>query len=140
MTYIEQAVKTLKEGYTCVVVGETGILTSSERGVKPLVVWYEEGRDFRTCAVADKVVGRGAAFLYLLLGVKRLHACVISEPALALLREAGCDASYDTCVPHIINRAGDGICPFEDAVMHMHDPLQAYNAILKKMNEMNITR
>ena len=39
---------------------------------------------------------------------------------------------------HIINRRGDGICPFEEAVMDVHDADSAYTAILKKMDAMQI--
>jgi len=45
---------------------------------------------------------------------------------------------YDTLVPNIINRAGDGICPFEAAVMDITDPQGAFTAILQKMAEMHI--
>ena len=63
--------------------------------------------------VADKVVGKGAAALMILGGVEELFADVVSRAALDLLAAAGKAGAYTVAVPHIINRAGDGICPVE---------------------------
>jgi hypothetical protein len=70
--------------------------------------------------------------------IQALYAAVISEPAVAVLRSHGIAVSYDSLVPNIINRRGDGICPFEEAVMDVHDAASAYTAILKKMDAMQI--
>ena len=45
--------------------------------------------------------------------VRELFADVVSHAALELLNGAGIPVSYTVAVPHIINRAGDGICPVE---------------------------
>lgn len=63
--------------------------------------------------VADKVVGKGAAALMAAGRVRELFADVVSHAALELLNGAGIPVSYTVAVPHIINRAGDGICPVE---------------------------
>ena len=73
-----------------------------------------------------------------MLGIKELYAQVISQPAAAVLQTYGIAVRYDTLVPNIINRAGDGICPFEAAVMDITDPQSAYTAILQKMTQLNI--
>ncbi len=125
-------------GYTCVLVKGEKTYTSCARGVKPLVAWHEEGMDFRGYSAADKVVGRATAFLYVRHGVMAVHAGVISRSALAILEQFSISASYDTLVDHIINRTGDGICPFEGAVLSITDPDAAYKAIQKKMEEMHI--
>ena len=125
-------------GYTCVLTDGADVYTSTQRGVKPLVEFLESGTAFAGFSAADKVVGRATAYLYVLLGVKALFAQVISKPALAVLQENGIDVSYGQLVPNIINRKGDGICPFEEAVMDIADPQEAYAAIRKKMREMNI--
>ena len=127
-----------KNSFTCVICNGSKTLTSTERGVKPLVLWYEGGEDMKDASAADKVVGRGAAFMYLLLGVRELYAQVISKPALELLEENGVSVSYGTLADNIINRRGDGICPFEAAVLNITDPKDAYKAIAEKMQEMKI--
>ncbi len=125
-------------GYTCVITDGDKAFTSTQRGVKPLVQFLESGTAFAGFSAADKVVGRATAYLYVLLGVKDLYAQVISRPALAVLQEKGIGVSYSDLVTNIINRKGDGICPFEAAVMDITDPQRAYAAIRQKMQEMNI--
>lgn len=124
--------------YTCVLCKGDEMVTSQARGVKPLVGWYVSGKDFSGFSAADKVVGRATAFLYALLGVKAVYAGIVSQSALEVLAQAGIEARYGQAVPHIINRRGDGICPFEEAVLHIQDAQSAYRAIRSKMQAMNI--
>ncbi len=126
-------------GYTCVLCADDQKHTSSARGVKPLVALYEAGTDVTGFSAADKVVGRATAFLYVLLGVKAVYAGVISRAALEVLQENRVEIAYGTLTDHIINRAGDGICPFETAVLGICNAEEAYRAIRDKMKEMNIT-
>lgn len=138
---LERAKAALAAGdYTCVLCRGEEIHTTTLRGVKPLVSWLESGGDFRGFCAADKVVGRATAYLYRLLGVERVYAQVMSESALAVLEQAGVAASFARLVPCIINRKGDGICPFEAAVLEIGDPEEARAAIYKKMDEMGIPR
>ena len=131
---MEQAKKLLLEGeYTCVICGSGMTLTATERGIKPLARWVEEGIDLRGCRAADKVVGKATAFLYCLLGVEGVYGRVMSEQALAVLQRHGIAAEYDTLARHIINRRGDGICPFEEAVLSEEDPARAWQRIREKL-------
>ncbi|MBE6958706.1 MAG: DUF1893 domain-containing protein [Ruminococcaceae bacterium] len=121
---------------TCVLCGGNTILTDKRRGVRPLLDLLESGTAVAGFSAADKVVGKAAAFLYCLLGINCLYAPVISQPALAVLQNAGIDAEYDQLVPAIRNRAGDGFCPMESAVWEISDPHEALKAIqdtLKKL-------
>ena len=118
-----------KENYTCVLCRGDDTVTDSRRGVKPLLELLESGRTFAGYSAADKVVGKAAAFLYCLLGVTALHAGVISQPALAVLENAGITVRYDTLVPAIRNRTNTGFCPMETAVWALTDPALAPDAI-----------
>lgn len=129
----------LAEGYTCVLRRGEWVYTSTLRGVKPLVQWMESDLDLRGFSAADKVVGKATAYLYVLLGIRALYAHVISVSALEVLKSHDIDVEYGTLAEHIINRAGNGICPFEAAVMDIHEPQSAYTAIRTKMRQMNIT-
>ncbi len=136
---LTKAKSLLAEGqYTCVLSNGECTLTSTARGVRPLVEWLRSGVSVRGFFAADKVVGRATAYLYVLLGIRRLYAAVISRPALEVLLSHGIQAEYGTLVDNIINRTGDGICPFESAVMDITDPTAAYAVIISKMREMNI--
>ena len=136
---LERAKKCLtSDHYTCVLCRGDDIHTSTYRGVKPLVQWLRSGMDFSHFCAADKVIGRATAFLYLLLGIQNVYAHVISRPALGVFQAHGIYVEYGQLVDNIINRRGDGLCPFEAAVLNIQDPQAAYTAILNKMDEMNI--
>lgn len=64
-------------------------------------------------SVADKVVGKGAAALLILGGVRELFAGVVSTSALGLLKDSGIPVRFSQEVAHIVNRKGDGVCPVE---------------------------
>lgn len=133
MSDLNKAKALLTEGgYTCVLCRGDVIYTATARGVKPLVDWLDSGLDLRGFSAADKVVGRATAFLYVLLGVREVHALVMSAPAKEALEAGGIAASCGREVAGIINRRGDGPCPFEDAVLGITDPTEALTAIRKK--------
>lgn len=139
MNNLEKAKQILSDGkYTCVLANEKITLSTKERGVKPLVKWLESSLDFHDFSAADKVIGKGAAFLYLLLGIKSIYAFVISTPALELLRERNVYVEYSQEVDNIINRQGTGICPFEEAVLPITDEKIAYQLIKEKMQSLGI--
>lgn len=119
--------------YTCVLCRGDLMYTSTERGVKPLMDWLDSGTDLRGFCAADRVVGRGAAFLYILLGVKSVYAPVMSMGAIGTLRENGIGIRYDMAVEHIINRAGTGYCPMEDAVSGISEPEEALTALRERL-------
>ena len=133
--------KTLLEtgGYTCVITDGENHHTSMLRGVKPLVQYLQNGTIPEGLFAADKVIGKATAFLYVLLRVKQVYAKIISESAVAVLQGQGIVVQYETLVPYIINRRGDGMCPFEQTVLEIENPETAYAAVLRKMQEMNIS-
>lgn len=123
--------------YSCVAVSASeNVFTSRLRGVRPLLNWLDEGEDLSGAVVADRVVGNGAAFLYVLLGVSRVHAGVMSRAAQATLESHGIKASADELVDRILNRTQDGFCPIESAVMGIDDPEEALAAIRARLAEL----
>ncbi len=140
MNDFEKAKKLLNtEQYTCVICAGDKLYTSKRRGVKPLVdCFIEHGEDFVGASAADKVVGKGAAFIYLRLGVRAVYAAVISRAAYSLLQSRSIEIEYDLLVDSIINRQGNGICPFEETVLDIDDENEAYFKIIEKMKELGI--
>ncbi len=127
---LELAKKRLSAGdVTCVLCLGEKTVTSSARGVRPLLQWLEQpplGKGF--CA-ADKVVRRATAYLYCLLGAKAVYAEVMSRSAREVLESAGIDATFGTLVPYIINRTKDGMCPMEAATLDARTPEDALAAV-----------
>lgn len=136
---LNRAIALLTQGeYTCVACKGDLTHTATCRGVKPLVSWLDESTDLRGFSAADKVVGKATAYLYCLLGIRAVYAQVMSSAAMGVLRGHGIVIRCEKEVPGIINRRGDGPCPFEAAVWDIQDPTLALEAIHRKQVEMNI--
>lgn len=120
---LKNAVAILREKKYSFVAAKGGVTyTSFERGVSPIMKIYDLGFDVHGFAAADKVVGKGAAMIYILLGVGDVHAGVMSRAAKNTLDAAGINNSCDELVERIINRTGDGLCPIESSVIDEDDP------------------
>ena len=126
----------IKEGCTSVVRKGDSVYFSKARGVKPLLNWLDEGMDFTGYSAADKVVGKAAAMLYVLLGVSRIHALVISEKAMQVLAGNGIEVTYDTLAERIQNRTNTGFCPMEEAVWEIDDLQEGLQAVRKKVAQL----
>ncbi len=134
----ELARQTLTDGgYTCVFCGGDECEVSRKRGVAPLLELLGKERTLTEFCAADKVVGRAAAFLYVLLDVHELYAEVISESALDVLEGYKIPCFYGQRVERIINRTGDGFCPMETAVMDIFDPQAALLKIKETLEKLN---
>ena len=96
----------------------------------------DSGKNVKSYAFADKVVGAGAAFLYVKLGVKDLYAGVVSDRAVEILQNNGVCLSYGEKVPSIRNREGNGNCPMETAVQGIRDTDAAIAAIRARLKEL----
>ena len=126
-----------EEGYTCVLCGGEQVFTSRMRGVTPLLDWLDQRLDLHGFSAADKVVGKAAAFLYVLLGVKEVYAKVMSIPAKGVLEAHGILNGCEEEVEAIRNRTNTGFCPMETAVWSISDPGEALTAIRVKYKELN---
>lgn len=128
----------IKAGYSCLLIKENEKFFSFEKGVKPLFVFLNSGKDFGGSVCFDKVVGKATAFLYILLKVKSVSTLVISEPAFELLIKNNIEVEYETKVKHIINRKGDDLCPFEKLVLEINDPQLALKKITEQLKEFKL--
>ena len=129
-----KAKKILEEkGYTCVFINDEKEFFSTERGVKPLLNFLDEGYDLKGFFVADKVIGKAAACLYVLLKVKEIFSLVISKPAIEILEKNNIKVFYETIVERIENRTKDGFCPMEESVLNCNSPKDSYFLIKEKL-------
>ncbi len=138
MTDISEKAKALlhRENYSIVIMnGNT--YTSTKKGISPLMDILADNPSFLNGAtVADKVIGRAAALLMIYGGVKEVYSDVISTHALDIFKANDILVEYGECVPYIINRTKDGMCPMENAVLDVTEPQEAYEVLKKKLNEM----
>lgn len=124
-----------RENLTLVAWADGKIFKSRQRGIGTLFELYDSG-NYRGVYAADKVVGKGAAFLYAAMGADKLYCHVVSESALEILERNGISTVYKTKVPYIINRSGDGICPMESAVNDINDTERAIEVLRRKHKEL----
>lgn len=130
---IEKAVAFLIGDATCVLYRtEEDVQISHEKGIRPLVLWLAEDENaLRSVIIADRIVGRAAAFLAVYGGAQAVYGEVMSESAVSVLKNAGVAYRYKTLTDKIINRKGDGPCPMEQAIVDITDSAQAV-AVLKE--------
>lgn len=112
------------EGLTLVIKsGDGEIRRFTGRGVKDLLMLAVDHQEvLKGALIADKAVGKAAAACMVVGGIKRVHADVMSEPALALLQDHGIIAEYGQLVDHIINRDGTDWCPMEKLSRDENNP------------------
>lgn len=134
---LEKCREILKSGeHTLVLFDGKTLLTDTKRGVKPLLDLLDRETDLSGFSAADKVVGKAAAFLYVLLNVREIYADVISTHALSVLEEHQIPVVYGTLTDKIKNRAGTGFCPMETAVLDEDNPENALRKIRGKAKEL----
>ncbi|MCF2679340.1 DUF1893 domain-containing protein [Faecalicatena contorta] len=124
-----------RENATCVVLWEErdgNPYISEEKGIRPLMELLAKGETFEKAYIADKVIGKAAAFLAVYGGAAAVYAKIISSAAKEVFKEAGIKCEYEKEVPYIINRAGTGRCPMESAVWDEKDPAAAYEILKEK--------
>ena len=88
-----------------------------EKGLSPLINLIETGDDYFEYSACDKVVGRAAAFLYVLLGVKEIHAKIMAKLAIQILDKAEIKYSADEFVETILDDQGKDTNPLEEVVL-----------------------
>lgn len=115
---------------SCVVRNKGRVERYYNRGVKDLYTLYTADSQLLNGAdVADKVVGRAAASIMILGGVRRVYADTISQLALELFAQNNVEISYNQVVPHIINRAKTDLCPLERATKDLESLEEIFAAI-----------
>lgn len=131
---LERAKEILRSsGSTCVLCREELTYTTTARGIRPLIDWLHSGEDTCGFSAADKVVGKAAALMYCLLGVRCVYGAVMSDAAVKVLRRNGIEAYWGRLTDGIRNRAGTGPCPMESATMNIDDPDDALPVILSTL-------
>jgi len=130
MTNLEEAERALRqEKLTLCLYDGQSYWKSTERGVRPLLSLIDAKKDVSAFSAYDKVIGRGAALLYVLLRPKEVACDVLSEKALDVFRSHSLPVRYQTLVPAIMNHRKTGFCPVEEATKDIQDPILALPVI-----------
>ena len=137
MTDITKAKEILEEdNMTCVLCRGSILYSSKKPGVSPMLDFLSEGVDLNGFSAADKIIGKAAAMLFVCAGVCEVYGEVMSQAAIPVLEKHNVRYSYKVLTERINNRRGDGICPMEETVMTIDEPLKAEKALRDKLEEL----
>lgn len=135
---LENAKAALKgDKCTCVLTLGTVMFKSKDKGVQPLLDWMNSGNNYMGYMIADKVIGRAAAFIDIAMGIRAVYAEVISEPAKTLLENNHIEVTADKIVPEILDKEKSDRHPLEKAVDGIEsagDALMPIELALIRMN------
>lgn len=96
--------------------------------VKDIIFLLKKDKNILNGAViADKVIGKAAASLLVVAGVKEIYANVISELAISVFKKNSINYKYNNKVKYIINNEGTGMCPMENKFANEEDIIKIYN-------------
>ncbi len=135
MNNLDKAKEMLKDNSLALVKNEK-VYLSDLKGVKPLLDFLKNNVDLEGFSLADKVIGKGVAFLILKAKIKNVYTKIISKPALDLLIKNDIEVYYDLLIENIINRTKTDLCPIEKAVLDVNDVDIAYQKIINKLIEL----
>ena len=131
-----QTAKANLAGHTICLCKNESIITDNSRGIAPMMKFIADGKDLNGFSVADLIVGKAAAGLFVKCGIIAVYAKVLSEAGKEFLEKYGVYYEYETLTSHIINRNGTDVCPMEKAVTNLDDPRKMYLAITDKIAEL----
>lgn len=80
--------------------------------------------------IADKVIGKVAASILTVAGVKEIYADVISKFAIPVLEENNIKYEYNKKVEYIKNKDNTGMCPMENKYKDQTDINLIYNEMI----------
>lgn len=139
MTDLEIAKKNLL-GHTICLCKDGNCLYSEKRGIAPMMGFIENGIALNGYSVADVVVGKAAALLFIKSGIKSVFAKTLSQSAKTILEKYNIPYEYETLTESIINRAGTDICPMEKTVLNTDNPEEAYNLLKEKLKSLQANK
>ena len=132
MTDLDIAKANLK-GHSICLCRDGEIITDDGRGISPMMRFINDGRDLSGYSVADVIVGKAAAMLFVKAGIAEVYGKVISTAGRDHLIRHNIPCSWDTLTENIINRNGDDICPMEKTVAEIIDAEEGYEALKEKL-------
>ena len=124
-----------KSGNSLMIYKDRVLLFESDLGgIRPhLKAINEHGGDLEGTLMVDKILGRATAFLVVYSKAAEAITNIVSTPGKQVLEANHLKFSYREEVAHIKMKDGVIFCPFESMVQGISDPVEAYAAIVEKM-------
>lgn len=103
----------------------------SQRIIDIVNILKENKDALRGAEVADKVIGKVAASIFVMAGVRAIYADTLSKIALPILEENGIEYSYNNLVEYIQNSDKTGMCPMENRFKDENNLKNIYEYFVK---------
>jgi hypothetical protein len=101
-------------------------------GIKPILEAIEELKEkMHGSTVGDRILGKASALLCVYAKIREVYAPQATKTAIAVLIRAGIPGQTDALITHIKNRYGTGMCPFEQLLLAVDSPEEAYTMLKK---------
>lgn len=108
------------QGLSLLVFNHGELTTHANRGIQDLLQLISEQPERLDGAVAaDKVIGKSAAAIMIVGGVKEVHTNLICTPARELFEKEGVLVFATEEVPIILNRDKSGMCPMDTQIANI---------------------
>lgn len=102
-------------------------------GIKDIIsILSSDKKALNNSVVADKVIGKVAASILIVAGVKELYADTISKFAIQILDDSDISYEYKKVVEYVQNRDKTGMCPMESRFKQEKDINKIYNEFINK--------
>lgn len=111
---------------------------SDKHGITPMIEFIENGINLADYSVADIVVGKAVALLFVKCKIKNVFAKTISKSGKEVLENHDIHCEYENLVDNIINRKKTDICPMEKAVANTDDAEKGYILLKEQLNKIHI--
>lgn len=103
----------------------------SQRIIDIVNILKENKDALKGAEVADKVIGKVAASIFVVAGVRTIYADTLSKIALPILEENGIEYSYNNLVEYIQNSDKTGKCPMENRFKDENNLKNIYEYFVK---------
>ena len=136
---LELAKLALRTSQCTLAVAKSGVVEMFyRRGVADLLQLHDADPE-RLCgaSVADKIIGKAAASILILSGVKEAYAPRITEGAIRLLAEHGVKAECDEAIDRVENRTHTGRCPLDTVCADLSEPEEMLQAVREKLRQLH---
>lgn len=134
-----QTAKANLAGHTLVLCKNGNLITSTLKGIAPVMNLIAQNADLNGYSAADLIVGKAVAMLFVKCGITAVYAQTLSVQGKTVLEKYKIPYEYGALTEYVINRAGTDVCPMEKTVLNTEDLEEAYLLLKAKVAELKQT-
>lgn len=124
----------IQKNLSLVIVNDSKVIFETEsHGIGDLLKAINKiGNNMKGSSVADRIVGRAAALVFVFSGVKAVFAEIASDGGFEVLNDNAIFCVYEKRVANVLNFEKTDVCPFEKLVAKLSNPEKAYEVLREK--------